>query len=90
VQDTTTTVRTTPAYARRLATVFGVTVVGLGFLLIKEHQEAGSITVTVVGAGLFHSVEFPPGAESLAHVASLVNRARTLSAAAAAREVGEG
>ena len=83
VQDLTTTVRSTPTYARRLATVFGVTVVGLGFLLIKERHEEGHVSVTVVGEGLYHSVSFPPGAESTAHVAGLVNRARALAAAAA-------
>lgn len=81
IQDSTTTVRTTPAYARRLATVLGVTVVGLGFLLIKERHESGFIAVTVVGEGLYHTVQFPPGAQSRAHVASLVNRARALAAA---------
>jgi hypothetical protein len=82
VRDTTTTVATTPKYARVLAGAFGVLLVPLLLLRIKEHHYAGSVQVTVVGEGLYHTVSFPPGPESRAHVAGLVNQARALAAAA--------
>ena len=82
VRDSTKVVRRSPRYAVVLAAVLGVTLVGLLFLLIKERHYAGAVLVTMVGVGLYHSVEFPPGPESTAHVASLVNRARALAAAA--------
>ncbi len=82
VRDSTKIVTTTRRYARVLAMVFSVTLVGLLFLLIKDRHYGGAVVVTVVGEGLYHSVEFPPGPESTAHVAGLVNRARALAAAA--------
>jgi hypothetical protein len=82
VRDSTRIIRRSPRYAVVLASVFGVTLVGLLFLLIKERHYGGAVLVTMVGEGFYHSVEFPPGPESTAHVASLVNRARALAAAA--------
>jgi hypothetical protein len=82
VRDSTRIVTTTRPYARVLAIVFAVTLVGLLFLLIKDRHYGGAVLVTVVGEGLYHSVEFPPGPDSTAHVVSLVNRARSLAAAA--------
>jgi len=82
VQDSTRIVKTTPRYARVLAGVFGVLIVGLLFLLIKQRHLGGYVLVTVVGEGLYHNVKFPPGPESTAHVAGLVNQARALAAAA--------
>jgi hypothetical protein len=82
VRDTTTIVAKTPRYARVLAGVFGVLLVPLLFLRIKERHLAGAVQVTVVGEGLYHTVSFPPGPESRAHVAGLVNQARALAAAA--------
>jgi hypothetical protein len=82
VQDATRIVKTTPRYARILAGVFGVLLVGLLFLLIKQRHVGGYVMVTVVGERLYHNVKFPPGPESTAHVAGLVNHARALAAAA--------
>jgi len=86
VRDTTTIVAKTPRYARVLAAVFGILLVPLLFLRIKERHYAGSVQVTVVGDGLYHTVSFPPGPESRAHVASLVNQARALAAEASVAE----
>ncbi len=83
VRDSTRIVTTRPRYARVLASIFGVLLVGLLFLLIKERRYDGFVLVTVVGEGLYHNVKFPPGPESTAHVASLVNTARALAAPAA-------
>lgn len=82
VQDSTHTVANRPRWAKRAAAILGFTVIGLLFLLVKRRREDGFVSATVVGAGLYHSVKFPPGTESRAHVAALVNRARALAAVA--------
>jgi hypothetical protein len=82
VRDATTIVATTPRYARVLAGVGAVLLAPLLLLRIKEHHYDGFVMVTVVGEGLYHTVQFPPGPESTAHVAGLVNQARALAAAA--------
>ena len=51
---------------------------------------AGSVRVTVVGDGLYHSVSFPPGAESIAQAARLVNRARALASSSPNSSYGTG
>lgn len=84
VRDTTTIVTKTPRYARVLAAVFGILLLPLLFLRIKERRYAGAVQVTVVGDGLYHTVSFPPGPESRAHVVGLVNQARALAAEATA------
>lgn len=86
VRDTTTVVAKTPRYARVLAAVFGILLVPLLFLRIKKHHLAGAVQVTVVGDGLYHTVSFPPGPESRAHVVGLVNQARALAAEATVAE----
>jgi hypothetical protein len=83
VQDATRIVMYRPRYAIVLTAVFAVTLVGLLFLLIRKQRYGGHVLATVVGEGLYHSVTFPPGPESTAHVASLVNQARALAAAIA-------
>ena len=88
VQDSTSIVTTRPVWAKRLAAILGVTVVGLLFLLVKDRREGGFVSATVVGAGLYHSVKFPPGAQSRAHVAGLVNQARALAATAPEAKAG--
>ena len=88
VRDASTVVATTPRYAKVLAGTFGVLVVPLLLLRIKDRHLGGSVLVTVVGEGLYHTVTFPPGPESLAHVADLVNQARALAAAASAATDG--
>jgi hypothetical protein len=80
IQDATRTVRVIPPYALVLAVALSFTLVGLLFLRIKRERLAGSVRVTVVGDGLYHSVSFAPGPESIIHVAGLVNRARALAA----------
>lgn len=82
VQDATRTVLVRPTWAKRAAAILGFTLVGLLFLLVKQRREDGFVSATVVGAGLYHSVKFPPGAQSRAHVAALVNQARALAAMA--------
>jgi hypothetical protein len=81
VQDSTKIIKRSPRYAVVLAAVFALVLVGLLFLLIKQRRYVGFVLVTVVGQGLYHSVTFPPGPESTAHAAGLVNRARALAAA---------
>jgi hypothetical protein len=56
---------------------------GLLLLLIKERRYSGSVSITVVGEGLFHTVQLPPGPASVAWAANEVNRARALAAVAA-------
>jgi hypothetical protein len=89
VQDSTRIIKRSPRYAVALAAVFAIVLVGLLFLLIKERRYAGFVLVTVVGPGLYHSVTFPPGPASTAHVAGLVNRARALAAAMDTPGVGD-
>jgi hypothetical protein len=86
VRDTTTVVATTPRYARVLAGVFAFLLLPLLLLRIKERHYDGFVVVAVVGEGLYHTVRFPPGPESTAHVAGLVNEARALAAAAASAD----
>jgi hypothetical protein len=86
VADATRIVTFRPTYAIVLTSVFAVTLLGLLFLLIRRQRLAGHVSATVVGEGLYHSVTFPPGPESTAHVASLVNQARALAAAIADSE----
>jgi hypothetical protein len=80
IQDATTIVRYTPPWALMLAIGLSVTLVGLLFLLVKRERYGGCVRVTVVGDRLYHSATFPPGPESRAHAAALVNRARALTA----------
>ena len=89
VRDTTTIVATTPRYAKVLAFSFAFLLAPLLLLRIKERHYEGFVLVTVVGEGLYHTVRFPPGPESRAHVASLVNEARALAAAASAATDGQ-
>jgi hypothetical protein len=83
VRDSTRVVATTPRYARLLAFGLAFLIVPLLLLRIKDRHLDGFVQVTVVGEGLYHTVQFPPGPESTAHVASLVNEARALAAASA-------
>jgi hypothetical protein len=83
VQDSTTTTQSIPAFAIVLAILFAVfCLLGLLFLLIKETKHAGFISVTVVGQGLYHSVQLPPGPQNAGWAAYQVNQARALAAAA--------
>jgi hypothetical protein len=83
VQDSTQVTETIPVYAIVLAVIFFfVCLLGLLFLLIKERRYTGFIAVTVVGEGLFHSVQLPPGPQNAAWATHEVNRARALAAMA--------
>ena len=88
VRDATKLVATTPRYARVLAWSFAFLLLPLLLLRIKERHYEGFVMVTVVGEGLYHTVRFPPGPESTAHVAGLVNEARALAAAASIAKQG--
>jgi hypothetical protein len=55
---------------------------GLLFLMIKDRNVSGFVAVSVVGPGLFHSVQLPPGQEIAAMATFQVNQARALAAAA--------
>jgi hypothetical protein len=84
VQDSSVVTDQIPVYAIVLAIVFALfCLVGLLFLLIKEKRYSGFIWVTVVGDGLHHSVQFPPGPEVAGWVTHQVNQARAVAAAAA-------
>jgi hypothetical protein len=83
VQDSTQITESIPAFAVVLAIIFAVfCLLGLLFLLIKEKKVSGFISVTVVGDGLYHSVQFPPGSQNAGWIANQVNQARALAAAA--------
>jgi hypothetical protein len=55
---------------------------GLLFLLVKEQQYVGYVSVTVSGEGLYHTVPFAPGPASAMWANSQVAQARALAAAA--------
>jgi len=83
VQDSTTVTQEIPVYAIILAIVFLLfCLLGLLFLLIKETKYAGFISITVVGPGLYHSVQIPPGPHNSGWAANQVNQARALAAMA--------
>jgi hypothetical protein len=83
VQDSTHTTETIPAYAIVLAIIFFFfCLLGLLFLLIKDTRHSGFVSVTVVGDGLYHSVQLPPGPNTSGWVAQQVNQARALAAVA--------
>jgi hypothetical protein len=83
VQDSTLVSESIPAYAIVLAIIFAVfCLLGLLFLLIKERRYSGFITVTVVGAQFYHTVQFPPGPQIAGWVTAQVNSARALAATA--------
>ncbi|HCT78847.1 MAG TPA: hypothetical protein DGT23_20260 [Micromonosporaceae bacterium] len=83
VQDSTHATQSIPTYAIVLAVIFFFfCFLGLLFLLIKETQYSGFISVTVVGDGLYHSVQLPPGPQMSGWVAHQVGQARALAAAA--------
>lgn len=83
VQDSITVTQSIPAYAIVLAIIFAVfCLLGLLFLLIKETQYSGFISVTVVGDGLYHTVQMPPGPQMAGWVAHQVGQARSLAAIA--------
>ncbi|WP_109508033.1 hypothetical protein [Nocardioides speluncae] len=58
---------------------FLVCVLSLLFLLMKEKKVSGSVTVTVTGHGLFHTVQLPPQSGGWAN--QMVAQARSLAAA---------
>ena len=55
---------------------------GLLFLLMKEKKVTGFVTVTVVGPGMYYSVQLPPGEQMARWAANQVNQARALAAVA--------
>jgi hypothetical protein len=83
VQDSSHAKRERPAYAIVLAVIFAVfCLIGLLFLFIKQTRYHGFISVTVVGAGLYHSVSLEPGPAMANWVEQQVSHARGLAAAA--------
>jgi len=83
VQDSSHATQERPTYAIVLAIVFAVfCLIGLLFLFIKQTRYHGFIAVTVVGAGLYHSVSIEPGPAMAAWVEQQVSHARGLAAAA--------
>jgi hypothetical protein len=83
VQDSTQVTESIPVYAIVLAIIFFFfCLLGLLFLLIKEKKYGGFLAVTVVGDGLYHSVQFPPGPNTAGWVTHQVNQARALAATA--------
>jgi hypothetical protein len=55
---------------------------GLLFLLAKQKRYSGFVAVTVVGDGLYHSVQFPAGPEIVGWVTARVNEARAIATVA--------
>jgi hypothetical protein len=83
VQDSTTVTQSIPTYAVVLAILlFIFCLLGLLFLLIKETRYYGFVSVTVVGDGLYHTIQLPPGPQTAGWVAHQVGQARALAAMA--------
>lgn len=84
VQDSTQVTEGIPTWAIVCTVVFTILfcLFGLLFLLVKEKKYSGFVQVSVMGEGLYHSVQLPPGPMSGAFAANQVNQARALAAAA--------
>lgn len=84
VRDQTQTQSSIPAYAIVLAIVFAVfCLIGLLFLLIKEHRMVGYVEVAVQGDGFYHASQLPVNNPAqVAEIRRWVDYARGLAAAA--------
>ena len=85
VQDATQVNEVIPTWAIIVAIVVALVtcLLGLLFLLVKEQQYAGFVSVTVTGEGLYHTTQFAPGPANAHWANSQVAHARALTAAAA-------
>ncbi len=83
VQDSTQVTETIPTAAIVLTVVFvWFCFIGLLFLLMKEKRYTGFVSITVAGAGLYHSEQFPAGQNTGVWAADMVGRARAITATA--------
>jgi len=83
VQDQSRVIENIPAYAIVLAILFFfVCLLGLLFLLIKERQVTGFVTVSVMGEGWYHAVQIPAHSSTMATIGQQVNVARSMAAVA--------
>lgn len=83
VQDSIQVTESIPAWAIVMTILFvWLCLLGLLFLLAKERRYAGFVVVTVVGEGLYHSVQFPAGPAIAGWVTARVNQARSLASVA--------
>ncbi len=83
VQDSTQVTESIPVWAIILTILFiWLCLLGLLFLLAKEKRYSGFVAVTVVGDGLYHSVQFPAGPTIAGWVTGRVNNARSLASVA--------
>jgi hypothetical protein len=81
VQDQSRTESRIPSYAIVLAIVFAIAcLLGLLFLLIKEQQTTGYVSVTVQSDSLFHVAQVPVSSpDDVARIRGDVNQAQSLA-----------
>ena len=83
VQDSIQVTESIPVWAIIMTVLFvWFCLIGLLFLLAKEKRYSGFVAVTVVGDGLYHSVQFPAGPTVAGWVTTRVNQARSLASVA--------
>lgn len=83
VQDSTQVVERIPPVAIVLAIIFALfCLIGLLFLLMKEKQYTGFVSITVTNMGLYHTVQFPAAQQTGGWAADMVGRARAITASA--------
>jgi hypothetical protein len=84
VQDATQVNEVIPTWAIIVAIVVALVtcLLGLLFLLVKEQQYVGYVSVTVAGEGLYHTVQFAAGPTSALWANGQAAQARALAAAA--------
>jgi hypothetical protein len=83
VQDSTQVSEGIPAVAIVLTIIFvWFCLIGLLFLLMKEKRYTGFVSITVTGAGFYHSVQFPAAQHTGGWAADMVGRARAIAAVA--------
>jgi hypothetical protein len=83
MSNNSTTTESIPTYAIVLAVVFFVfCLLGLLFLLVKEHRTEGFVSVSVQGPGFFHVTQIPvTDRAQIADTEGRVNYIRSLVAA---------
>jgi hypothetical protein len=83
VQDSSQRSEAIPTWAIVMAVLLvWFCLLGLLFLLVKETKYTGFLAVTVVGDGLYHSVQLPPDPQTVSWATHQVNQARSLAAQA--------
>ena len=84
VQDATQVNEVIPTWAIIVAIVVALVtcLLGLLFLLVKEQQYTGFVSITVTGEGLYHTAQFAPGPTSAQWANAQAAQARAFAATA--------